>query len=154
MCQTLPPALSILFYPPLFYVFEAAAYALFGVSHVVAQATVSLFSLLLGAAAYALLRPALPRWSALGASLLVIGGPEIAQWGRQVMLDIPAYAVLVTGVLCFARYMRAERPAWLYLAVIAVIISVWIKRRTSRTEATEQETIAKFAIRDLHGLAV
>lgn len=121
------PALTVLFYPPLFYLVEAAAYALFGVSHVVAQATVSLFALLLGAAAYSLLRPAFPRWSALGASLLVIGGPEIAQWDRQVMLDIPAYAVLVTGVLFFARYIRVERPAWLYLAVITVLAAVYIK---------------------------
>lgn len=121
------PALTILFYPPLFYVFEAAAYALFGVSHAVAQATVSLFALLLGAATYALLRPTFPRWSSLGASLLVIGGPEIAQWGRQVMLDVPAYALVVTGVLFFARYLRAERPAALYLAVTAVLAAVYIK---------------------------
>src|ERR1700740_3492250 len=31
------PALSILFYPPLFYIFEAITYAIFGVSHFAAQ---------------------------------------------------------------------------------------------------------------------
>ena len=35
------PALTIMFYPPLFYAVEAGAFALFGVSHFVAQAVVS-----------------------------------------------------------------------------------------------------------------
>ena len=70
---------------------------MFGVSHLVAQATVGLFTLILGAAAYAAARLSFPRWSALGVSLLVIGGPEAAFWARQVMLDIPAYAAVVAG---------------------------------------------------------
>ena len=121
------PALTILFYPPLFYGFEAVGYALFGVSHLVAQATVSVFSMVLGAAAYGLVRLNFPRWSALGASLLVIGGPETAFWSRQVMLDVPAYAAVVTGVFFFVRYLHAERPLHLYLAVIATLAAVYIK---------------------------
>ena len=57
----------------------------------------SLFTVMLGAATYGLVRLYFPRWSALGASLLVIGGPQIAFWGRQVMLDVPAHAVIVAG---------------------------------------------------------
>ena len=53
--------------------------------------------MILGAAAYAAARLSFPRWSALGVSLLVIGGPEAAFWARQVMLDIPAYAAVVAG---------------------------------------------------------
>ncbi len=121
------PALTILFYPPLFYGFEAVAYALFGVSHPVAQAMVSLFTLLLAVAAYGLVRFDFPRWSALGASLLVIGGPEITFWARQVMLDVPAYAAVVTGVFFFVRYLRGDRPADLFMAVIATLCAVYIK---------------------------
>jgi Dolichyl-phosphate-mannose-protein mannosyltransferase len=121
------PALTILFYPPLFYFFEAVGYALFGVSHLVAQVTVGLFTLLLGAATYGIVRFSFPRWSALGASLLVIGGPETAFWARQVMLDVPAYAAVVTGVFFYVRYLRAERPTDLYFAVIAILAAVYIK---------------------------
>jgi len=121
------PALTILFYPPLFYGFEAVGYALFGVSHLVAQATVSVFTLLLGAATYGLVRFNFPRWSALGAALLVIGGPETAFWARQVMLDVPAYAALVTGVFFFVRYLHRERSPDLYFAVIAILAVVYIK---------------------------
>ncbi|HEV2100019.1 MAG TPA: glycosyltransferase family 39 protein [Stellaceae bacterium] len=121
------PALTILFYPPLFYAIEAVGYALFGVSHPVAQATVSMFTLLLAAATYGLLRFNFPRWSALGASLLVIGGPETAFWARQVMLDVPAYAAVISGVFFFVRYLRGDRPADLFLAVIAILCAVYIK---------------------------
>ena len=121
------PSLTILVYPPLFYIVEAAAYSFFGVSHLVAQATVGVFTLLLATASYHVARLSFPRWSALGASLLVIGGPEAAFWARQVMLDIPAYAALVTGVFWFIRYLRAEKPAYLYLSVFATLAAVYIK---------------------------
>ncbi len=121
------PALTILFYPPLFYFVEAVAFALLGVSHFVAQATVSLFVLLLAIAAYAFVRLDFPRWSALGASLLVVGGPEAAFWGRQVMLDVPAYAMLVTGAYFYARSFRRERPRELYSALVAVLAAIYIK---------------------------
>jgi Dolichyl-phosphate-mannose-protein mannosyltransferase len=121
------PSLSILFYPPLFYFVEAVAFAVFGVSHLVAQATVSLFTVLLGAATYGLVRADFPRWTALGASLLVIGAPETAFWGRQVMLDIPAYAALVAGVYFYARYQRSEQTGSLYFALIAILAAIYIK---------------------------
>jgi hypothetical protein len=121
------PSLSILFYPPLFFLTEAAVYAVFGVSHLAAQATVSFFTGLLGAASYGFARLSFPRWSALGAALLVIGGPEIAFWARQVMLDVPAYAAVVTGVYFYACYLRSERPRYLYLAILAIVAAVYIK---------------------------
>lgn len=121
------PSLTILFYPPLFYFFEAAMFAVFGVSNLAAQATVSLFTALLGASTYGLVRLNFPRWSALGASLLVIGGPEVAFWGRQVMLDVPAYAALVTGVYFYVLYRRSEQPRNLYLATAAILAAIYIK---------------------------
>ncbi|HZU88626.1 MAG TPA: glycosyltransferase family 39 protein [Stellaceae bacterium] len=121
------PALTILFYPPLFYFFLAAAYAVFGVSQWAAQAVVSLFTVLLGAATYGIVRARFPRWSALGAALLVMGGPEEAYWARQVMLDIPAYAVLVAGVFFFLRYLRLERPRDLYVCAALILAAIYIK---------------------------
>ena len=121
------PALTILFYPPLFYCFEAVVFAVLGVSQLSAQVTVILFTALLGAATYGLVRFDFPRWSALGASLLVIGGPEIAFWARQVMLDVPAYAAVVTGVYFYVSYLRSGPPRNLYFALIAILTAVYIK---------------------------
>src|ERR1700744_4800445 len=50
------PALTIFFSPPLFYAIEAVAYAVFGVSHAVAQGTESLFGLSVSLLAYSLAR--------------------------------------------------------------------------------------------------
>jgi 4-amino-4-deoxy-L-arabinose transferase-like glycosyltransferase len=121
------PALTILFYPPLFYCVEAVVFAVFGVSHLAAQATVSLFTAILGLATFGLVRLSFPRWSALGASLLVIGGPEIAFWGRQVMLDVPAYAAVVAGVYFYVRYLRFEQQRTLYFSLLAILTGVYIK---------------------------
>jgi 4-amino-4-deoxy-L-arabinose transferase-like glycosyltransferase len=121
------PALTIFFYPPLFYGVEAIVFALFGVSHAAAQATVSLFTVVLGTASYAFVRLNFPRWSALGASLLVIGGPEAAFWARQVMLDVPAYAALVTGAYAYALYLRSDRQRELYLALFAILAAIYTK---------------------------
>src|SRR5262252_3209773 len=78
-------------------------------------------------AAYSVTRVSFPRWSALGASLLVIGGPQAAFWARQVMLDIPAYAALVTGILFFIRYLREEKQRYLYMSMFAALTAVYIK---------------------------
>jgi hypothetical protein len=116
-----------MFYPPLFYVAEAIAFAVFGVSHFVAQATVSVFVLLLGFSAYGLARLFLPRWSAVGAALLVIGTPETALWGRQVMLDVPAYGLIALSAVCLTAYVTERRPALIYLAAAFLLAAIYTK---------------------------
>ncbi|HEX3575103.1 MAG TPA: glycosyltransferase family 39 protein [Rhodopila sp.] len=121
------PALTIVFYPPLFYCVEAIAFALFGVSQFVAQATVTAFIGLLAGASYLLSRTFLPRWSAVGASLLVIAAPEAALWGRQVMLDLPAYALIVTSACFLARYLENDRPRAIYLTALFLVAAIYTK---------------------------
>ena len=121
------PALTIMFYPPLFYVAEAGAFALFGVSAFVAQLTVSLFVVLLAGAVYSLARLLLPRWSAAGAALLAIGTPEAAFWGRQVMLDLPACALIATSACCLSWYLRGGRPLAIYATALLLLAAIYTK---------------------------
>ena len=121
------PALTIMFYPPLFYAAEAILFALFGVSHFVAQFTVALFVLLLGVSAYLLSRLFLPRWAAVGAALLVIGTPETAFWGRQVMLDVPAYGLIALSAVCLTVYVRTVRPVAIYLTALFLLAAIYTK---------------------------
>jgi 4-amino-4-deoxy-L-arabinose transferase-like glycosyltransferase len=121
------PALTILFYPPLFYVVEAVSYALFGVSNFVAQATVAAFAVLLAVATYGLSRLILPRWSAVGAALLAVGTPEVAFWGRQVMLDIPAYALIAATAWALAWYLRSGRTGAIYLSAALLLAAIYTK---------------------------
>lgn len=121
------PALTIMFYPPLFYMAEAIAFALFGVSQFVAQAVVWLFIVLLAGSAYALARLFLPRWSAVGAALIVIGTPETAFWGRQVMLDVPAYALMAASAWCLTAYIKNNRTWAIYLTALLLLAAIYTK---------------------------
>jgi hypothetical protein len=121
------PAITILFYPPLFPAVEAVLFLLFGASHACAQFAVACFTFVLAAASYGLARMMMPRLAALGCALLVIGVPETAFWGRQVMLDIPAYGLCVGAAVCLARYLRDERIGFLYLALLAFDAAIYTK---------------------------
>jgi 4-amino-4-deoxy-L-arabinose transferase-like glycosyltransferase len=121
------PALSIGFYPPLFYVAEAIVFAVLGVSHFAAQLTVALFALLLGVSAYRLARVLFAPVAALGAALVLLGAPELAFWGRQVMLDIPVHAVAMLAVLAFVQHLQSGRERHLWLAVLALAAALYIK---------------------------
>jgi 4-amino-4-deoxy-L-arabinose transferase-like glycosyltransferase len=121
------PALTIVFYPPLFYFVEAVVFAIVGVTNWAAQVTVTLFTLLLAFAAYGFARFALPRWSSVAVALLAIGAPEVAYWGRQVMLDIPAYATLVTSVYFFVRYLEQNHRRDIYLTALFVLAAIYTK---------------------------
>ena len=121
------PALTIGFYPPVFYCFEAFFYAMFGVSHAAAQACVAVFSAGLGLAVYLLARTVLPRWPACCAGLLAMGVPEMAFWSRQVMLDTPAMTFLVFGIWWFVQFLKNDSGRDLTLATVLILLSIYTK---------------------------
>jgi hypothetical protein len=121
------PALTILFYPPLLYVALAPFYAVAGVSQVTAQFVVTLFYFTFAAGSFALARIWLPSGLALAMAVCVVFVPEIALWGRQVMLEIPAFAFLVWGVVLALWYCRGARPLHLYLAAACLICALYSK---------------------------
>src|SRR5262249_33605989 len=70
----------------------------------------------------------LPRWPAVLVALLFVVAPEIARWGRQVMLEIPAYAFLLWSVYLILRYAdRGERPA-LWLSAALLLLAAYTKQ--------------------------
>jgi hypothetical protein len=121
------PALTILFYPPLFYVVLAIFYALFGVSQTVAIAAECVCYAALAIGSYRLARFWLGSLPAFGAALILIAAPEIAYWGRQVMLEIPSFALLVWSAVFFMRYQREDRIVWLYLAAVLAVLGAYTK---------------------------
>jgi len=122
------PALSILFYPPLMSLIMAGFYAAFGASHAVAQASIAALYGMLGIGTYCLAREWLTRASALGAALMLMGAPEIAFWGRQVMLDIPAYAWLALAAWALVRHLRTRAPGLLYASVGLLAMGLYTKQ--------------------------
>jgi hypothetical protein len=121
------PALTILFYPPLFYVLLAVFYALFGVSQASAIAAECFCYVLLAIGSYRLARFWLAPIPAFGAALILTAAPEIAYWGRQVMLEIPSFALLVWSAVFFMRHQREGRVVWLYLAAALAVLAAYTK---------------------------
>lgn len=121
------PALTILFYPPLFYVVLALFYAIFGVSQ--HSALLAEFACYIGLTlgTYRLARFWLPATAAFGAALILTASPESAYWGRQVMLDMPALALMVWSGVFFMRHMEEDRAVWLYVAALLLILAMYTR---------------------------
>lgn len=121
------PALTILFYPPLFQGVMAVFYAVFGVSEATALLPqfIALFGLACGG--YTLSRTWMDPPAALAVALLTIGTPEIAFWGRQIVLDIPAYAFIVWAAVFHLRFLRGGTVRNFYLAVLLVLAAAYTK---------------------------
>src|SRR5271157_1303663 len=122
------PAVTVLFYPPLFALVEAVFFSLFGVSHAVAQLTVSVFFLATAYGAYFLTRRWVGRVAAFASALLFVGTPGMALWGRQVMLEIPTFAFLLWCSFFFFRYLDSGRSRDLNLAVAFLVAGIYTKQ--------------------------
>lgn len=121
------PALTILFYPPLFYVISAPFYAVFGVSHATVLGVVCLHYFAFAISIWRLFALWLAGWRALAAALMLVCAPEIAFWGRQIMLEIPAFAFMICSALSFMRYRRSGRPRALYASATLLVLGLYTK---------------------------
>ncbi len=121
------PALTILFYPPLFHVLSAPFHAVFGVSHHAALLAVMAHYVAFGWGVYRLGRLWLPVVPALAVAWTMMFLPEIAFWGRQVLLELPAYAFLVWSAVCFVHHLRQGRTGMLVAAVVLLLAAMYTK---------------------------
>ncbi len=122
------PALTILFYPPGFAVVEAIFFAIFGVSHEVAQLTVAAFYLAAALGVFHLVRRWRPDPVAFAVSLVFIALPEIALWGRQVMLEIPAMAFVLWSAHFFVKYGETQQSRYLTCAMFLFAGGIYTKQ--------------------------
>jgi 4-amino-4-deoxy-L-arabinose transferase-like glycosyltransferase len=99
----------------------------FGFSHFTAQLTVTAFYALLDFATYRLARLWLSRGVSLGVALMLMGAPMMAFWGRQVMLDIPADALMSLGAYFVVRFIRDDRSRDLALGVALTLAAIYTK---------------------------
>lgn len=121
------PALTILLYPPLFYVLSVPVYLVLGDNALAAQIAVGLHYAGLGAGAYMLARLWLPRLQSLAMALLLMSLPVVALWGRQVMLEIPALAFVTWSTYFFVRFSREDRTLQLFLALAFLLGALYTK---------------------------
>lgn len=121
------PALTILFYPPLFYVISAPFYAIFGVSQATGLAVVMLHYIALALGMFMLAR----RWTSANTAVLVglsaMAAPGLALWGRQIMLEVPSLAFAAWAMVALQRYGETRRPISLYASVFLLLCASYTK---------------------------
>ncbi len=121
------PALTILFYPPLFPAAEAAVVLAIGPSNAAPILTELAFYAALALGTYALARRWLAPALACAAALLLCSFPEVALWGRQVMTDVPALAFLVWSAYCLERALDERGQRFLYAAAALLVLAAYTK---------------------------
>jgi Dolichyl-phosphate-mannose-protein mannosyltransferase len=114
------PAVTILFYPPLFPFVLAIFYAVLGISQETALLVIGLFYAFLATGTYLLARRMLEPLPAFLAAACLVLAPEVTMWGRQVMLEIPMLALLVWSSWFLFKFVDTSR--WQHLIVSALLV--------------------------------
>jgi predicted membrane-bound mannosyltransferase len=99
----------------------------FGVSEQTALLVIALHYVAFSWGSWKLFSYWLNKWQALAATVMLVAAPEIAFWGRQVMLEIPSLAFVVWSAVFFTRYRREPSPRWLYLSIALLVLAIYTK---------------------------
>jgi len=121
------PALTILFYPPLFSFLLALFYGIFGVSQETAVFAVYICYSFFVCGSYFFARQWLSAPLSFGVALIMAAAPELAYWGRMVMLEIPAFALLVWSAYFLVRHLNERRIGFLYLSIALLVLGAYTK---------------------------
>lgn len=106
---------------------ESGIFFLLGPSHFSAQLTVAVFYFAMLIGAYKVCAQWLPPIYATSLVLLFAGASQITFWGRQVMLEIPAYAFLIWSVHYFLRYLSTEKTLYLHISSLLFVLALYTK---------------------------
>ncbi len=122
------PALSLPFHPPFFPLVQAIFFMAFGVSLATARALVLAFVLLAVTIWYKLVSSIYDRETGFYSALFMIATPGFLLWSNEVMLEMPALALIILSVYFFHRYFELNRKrCYLYL-VLSVAAAAMTKQ--------------------------
>ncbi len=122
------PALGFAFYPPFFAVVEALFFAVFGISAFAARLTVLAFALVGIALWHQWMQKLAGGVVAFVSAIIFITSPTVVLWAREVMLEMPATALLIASCFFVDRFGQSRHPRHLYLSVIMAGLAAWTKQ--------------------------
>ncbi len=108
------PAIAILHWPPLFYVFEGVSFLLFGASVVSARLTVIFFAVVLLYQWFLLVEELQDSYTAAICTAVLGLLPMVLVFEKTVMLEIPSLALGVGAIRHWIRYLDQGRKNSLY----------------------------------------
>jgi dolichyl-phosphate-mannose-protein mannosyltransferase len=108
------PAVAILHWPPLFYLFEGLSFLLLGPSVVAARATVIFFSVLLLYQWFLLVEDLQDSYTACISTAVLGLLPMVLLFEKTVMLEIPSLALCVAAIRHWIGFLDRGRRSSLY----------------------------------------
>lgn len=127
------PAVSIVHWPPLFYVFEGLSFHLTGPTAVSARLTVALFAVLLLYQWFRLVEELQDSFTAFVSTAVLGLLPMMLLFEKAVMLEIPSLALVVGAIRYWIDYLdRGEKRSlyifglWLSAALLCKQTSVFV----------------------------
>ena len=122
------PALSIIHWPPFFYVEEAAFYALFGISVEAARLSVLFFALIGSIYWYKLILKMYNMNIAFFSSVLLITAQPILLYSKMVMLEIPSLALIIISIYYYYKYIVDRERKDVYWCSIFMALAILTKQ--------------------------
>ena len=122
------PALGFGRYPPLGAVLAVPFYALLGPVPFAGRLAGAVIWFAGLAFFYEMLRRRFGRAAAAFGALVLAAGPASVRWAGEVMLELPAIALLVAAAYCYWNYADGRRRAWLTAAAGLACLAGWVKQ--------------------------
>jgi hypothetical protein len=108
------PAIAIVHWPPLFYVFEGLSFLTLGRSVIAARVTVLLFAVLLCYQWFKLVEELQDPFTAAVSTAMLALLPTILLFEKTVMLEIPSLALAVASIRAWIQYLGEGRRVSIY----------------------------------------
>lgn len=124
------PSITIPYHPPVFPLFEAVFYFLFGISTTTARFTVVFFSLVAIFTWYHLIRSKYDKGIAFFSAIFFITAPKIVFHSRAVMLEMPSLSIAIVTIYFFHRAIDLNKLKNLIPCATLLGISLWTKQTT------------------------
>jgi len=140
------PVIAPASYPPLFYILEGLAFAVFGPSPYVARVLVLLCAVVAGLYTMAWGRRWIDPVAGWGGTFLSFT-PGMVLWSNAVMLNVPATAAGLASLYHFRRWLDTSARTQLALGVLSVTIVLL----TYYPSATVLPVLAAWALLDRRG---
>jgi hypothetical protein len=112
------PAIAIGRWPPLFYLVEAAFFAIFGISPWVGRLAVLLFAAMAVLFWYKIAREYVRPELAAASTLLYACLPSVLRHEKSIMLEIPCLALCLGAIYCWVRLLKTGQRHLLYGAAL------------------------------------
>jgi hypothetical protein len=124
------PAIAFNWYLPLFPTVMGLLMMFTGTTEISAHATVIIIWVLGVVGWYAWLSRQCDWLTALASSLALLSMPVVVLWSRSVMLEAPAVAMCLLGVLFFQRYLDRPGHTTAIIAGLVLFTALLVKQTT------------------------